>query len=517
MKKVITGNELKDKMNEAINLLCDTVKTTLGPKGNNIIINHSTFSPFITNDGVTIAENIESDDIVINTILELAKESSIKTNEIVGDGTTTTLVLLKSIFNEGMNLINEGINPIILKQELNTALKEIVNELNNMRIKPTKKDLFNIATTSSNDTEIGKIITNTFLKVKNINSINIKETDKNYTNIKYNKGYYFETNLSSLYYFKDKNEIIINNPYILIFNSYLDDLNILSPFINEIINNKKELIIIANDYSNEFTNEIISYYLDNIVNIYLFKTPEYGINSLIFLNDISLISNTTIINNHNDLNNVLLGKVKYIKLNKDYTAINFDKNDKINELIKNIKKDLKNNNNVIDKEFNIKRLSMFSSLTAEIEVGANTKTERREIKMRYDDALCAINTATSGIVLGSGIPLLKISNSLFIKNNGYKILKTSLTKPFEQILKNAGLNIENILNIIKENNYNILYNIKNEQFENIKETTVIDPVNVIINSLTNAVSIASMLLTTSSLIINEHKNNINKISDFNEL
>lgn len=516
MKKVVTGNKLKNKMSDAINILCDTVKTTLGPKGNNIIVSHSTFSPFITNDGVTIAQNIESDDIVINTILELAKEASIKTNEVVGDGTTTTLVLLQNIFNEGMKLVDNGINPIILKKELNIALKEIISELNKMSIKPTKKDLLNIATTSSNDNEIGKIITDTYLKVKNINSISIKESDNNYTSISFNKGYYFDTNLASLYYFKDSNEININNPYILVFNTYLDDLNILSDIVNEIIDNKKELIIIAKDYNDDLINQVISLYLDDVAKIYLFKTPEYGINSLIFLNDISLISNTSIINNFDEVNNVKLGKVNSIKINKEQSIIDFVKNDKINELVNVIKKEL-NDNSVIDYDFNNKRLSMFTSCTATIEVGANTKTERREMKMRYDDALCAINTAVFGIVLGSGIPFLKISENLNIKNNGYKILKQSLSKPFEQILINSGLNNEEILKYIKNYNYNVLYNVKNEEFENIKDTNVLDPVKVIISSLTNAVSIASMLLTTSSLIINEYKNNLNKVNDFNEL
>lgn len=517
MKRVISGNELKNKMCEAINLLCDTVKTTLGPKGNNIIIDHSVFSPFITNDGVTIAKNIESDDIVINTILELAKEASIKTNDTVGDGTTTTLVLLQSIFNEGIKVINNGINPIILKNELNIALESIIQELNTMSIKPTKKDLLNIATTSSNDDNIGKIITDTFFKVKNINSININEYDNNYSSVIFNKGYYFDTELASLYYFKDNNEININNPYILVFNTFLDDLNIISSIVNDIIVNKKDLILIANDYSDYFINEVISMYMNNLANIYLFKTPEYGINSLIFLNDISLISNTTVINNINDLNNVTIGIINNIKINKEKTYIDFNKSNKINELIKNIKKELNNKNNIIDYDFNNKRLSMLSNITANILVGANTITERRELKMRYDDALCAINTSTTGIVLGSGIPFLKISDNLSIKNNGYKILKISLSKIIEQILNNSGIEINNILDNIRKNNYTVLYNVKNEKFENINNTTIIDPINVIISSLTNAVSIASMLLTTSSLVINECNNSLNKSNDFNEL
>ena len=504
MKKVINNETLKNKMKEAINLLCGTVKTTLGPKGNNVIINHSTFTPFITNDGVTIAENIESEDKIINTILTLAKEASIKTNEEVGDGTTTTLVLLESIFNEGLKLINNNINPIILKKELNDSLNEVIKELKILSKKPTKKDLLNITTTSSNSKYIGKIITDTYLKVKNIESITIKEQNIKDTKIIFNKGYSFECNLATFYYFKNKNEIKLNNPYIILTNSYIDNLENISNIINEIINNNKNLIIFAHDFSDDVVNQIISLYMDNIANIYLFKTPEYGINELIFLDDISIISNSE------KINNIKLGKINSIIFNKEIATISFNKTNKINELIKNIKKDL---NNSLDKDFNQKRLNMLISALAEIQVGGNTTLERRELVMRYTDALHAINSAKDGIMLGSGIPYLKISNKLKIKTNLDKIIKKALTKPFEQILINSGLNKDIIIKEIKNNDYNILYNTKTNNYEKLENTNIIDSLNVLSTSLTNAVSIASMLLTTTSLVINEYENNLNKINE----
>lgn len=503
MKKVINYEELKEKMNIAIKMLCGTVKTTLGPKGNNVIINNSTFSPFITNDGVTIAENIESNDVVINTILNLLKEASIKTDETVGDGTTTTLVLLESIFEEGEKLINQGINPIILKKELDDSLKIIINELKKESIKPTKKDLLNIATTSSNSKYIGKIVTDTFFKVKNINSINIKEYDIKESKVKYTKGYLFESNLAHYYYFKDKNEIKLDNPYIILSDNYLDNLENISDIINEIVNNKKDLIIISKDYSENVINEVISLYIDNIANIYLFKTPEYSVNELIFLNDVSIISNAK------NINNIKLGKIKNITFNKEKAIISFDKNDKINELIHNIK----NDKNPIDKDFNIKRLSMLTNSLAEIQVGGNSSLERRELAMRYIDSLHAINSAKNGILLGSGIPFLKISNYMSINNYGDKILKTALIKPFEQILFNSGLDKNTILDKIKNNNFNILFNIKTNNYETIEDKIIIDSLDVLINSLTNAVSIASMLLTTNSLVINEYENKLNKLNE----
>jgi len=503
MKKVINYEELKNKMNIAVKMLCNPVKNTLGPKGNNVIINNSTFSPFITNDGVTIAENIESDDIVVNTVLTLLKEASIKTDETVGDGTTTTIVLLESIFDEELKLIDQGVNPIILKQELDVSLNKIINELKKESIKPTKKDLLNIATTSSNSKIIGKIITDTYLKVKNINSINIKEYDIKETKIKYTKGYSFESNLAHYYYFKDKNEIVLDNPYIVLNDNYFDNLESISNIINEIINKKKDFIIISKGYSEDIINQVISLYIDDIAKIYLFKTPEYGVNELIFLNDISIISNAK------NINNIKLGKIKNITFNKENAIISFDKNDKINELIHNIK----NDKNPIDKDFNIKRLSMLTNSLAEIQVGGNSSLERRELVMRYTDALHAIDSAKNGILLGSGIPFLKISNSMIIDNNGDKILKTALIKPFEQIIFNSGLDKNIILENIKNNNFNLLYNIKTSKYENIENKTILDSLEVLINSLTNAVSISSMLLTTSNLVINEYENKLNKINE----
>ena len=503
MKKVINYEELKEKMNIAVNMLCNTVKTTLGPKGNNVIISNCNFSPFITNDGVTIAENIESEDVVINTVLTLLKESSIKTDEKVGDGTTTTIVLLESIFNEGMNLINQGRNPIILKKDLDESLKKIINELKKESIKPTKKDLLNIATTSSNSKKAGKLITDTYLKVKDINSISIKEYDIKDTVVKYTKGYTFESNLAHYYYFKDKNEIILNDSYLILSDKYMDTLDNISDIINEVINNKKDIIIISKDYSDEIINQVVSLFMDNIANIYLFKTPEYGVNELILLNDLSVISNAK------KINDIKLGKIKTITLNKEQATITFNKTDKINELIKNIKKD----KNPMDKDFNKKRLSMLTNQLAEIQVGGNSTLERRELVMRYIDSLNAINSAKNGILLGSGIPFLKVSNYIKINNDGDKILKIALIKPFEQILINSGLDKKNILDNVINNNFNILFNIKTNSYETFETRTIIDSLDVLINSLTNAVSIASMLLTTNSLVINEYENKLNKINE----
>ncbi len=515
MKKVISNDELYIKMKEAINLLCNTVKITLGPKGNNVIIDHSSFSPFITNDGVTIAENIESDDEVINTILSLAKEASIKTNENVGDGTTTTLVLLQGIFNEGLNLIKNGKNPIILKKELYESLNKIIDKLNNISKKPKNRDLLNIAITSSNDIEIGTNIYKAYIKTKNINAIKIKESNNTKTNIEFLKGYSFETILASNYFINENNKINYYNSYILIINNILNNIEQIADILNLIIKNNNNLVIIANDYNDDLVNDIVSLYLSNKIKICLLKSPEYGNKQKNILKDISIITNATIIEERKITINDL-GIIKNITINNTFTTLSFKSNEKINNEIKNIikEKDILESN--IDLEFYDKRIAMLSTCIATINIGAITTTESREKKMRYDDALYAINAASKGILPGSGISLLKISEELNINNDADKIFKNILILPIKQILKNAGLN-NDIINIIKENNFNLIYNIYLDSYEKINETSIIDPTLVVINSIKNATSIASMLLTTKNLIINEYKNNVNLINDFKEL
>ena len=513
MKKIIYGNELYEKMNEAINLLCNTVKITLGPKGNNVIIDHSSFSPFITNDGVTIAENIESEDEIINTILTLAKEASIKTNDIVGDGTTTTLVLLEGIFNEGLKLIKEGYNPIILKKELNTYLDKLIIELENISHIPTNNDLYNVAQTSSNDNLIAKNIYDAYIKTKNINAINIKEIDSNTSHIEYLNGYRFETVLASNYFLNEQNTIEYNNSNILIINNKLENIESIAEILNEVIKKNESLIIISDDYNDDVVNDLVSLYLSNEIKICLLKTPSYGHKAHEILKDISVITNSNIIKtDYITLND--LGKVNNIVISNEEVIISFDYNDNIKKLIKEIKS---NNENEIEKNFNDLRISMLSTTVANILVGATTTTERRELKMRYIDALHAIDISTKGILPGAGIALLKLRSNIKLESDIDKLFYNVLYLPFKQILINSGLNDKEIYDNIKKNNFNKLYNINKSNYENINDTLVIDPTFVVLNALKNAVSISSMLLTTSHLIINEYKNNLNKISDYNEM
>lgn len=424
MKKVIRDHELREKMLEAIDLLCDTVATTLGPKGCNAIIDHSAFSPFITNDGVTIAQNIESEDEVINTILELAKESSIKTNEIVGNGTTTTLVLLQSIFKNGMKLIESGYNPLVLKRELNDTLKNIVAKIEDEAIKPTDRQLTYIASTSANDKEIGTTISDAYFKVRNKDAIKIRENETDETEVIYRKGYTIETLLASPYYFQNNKDITIFNPYILLLNDTIYDLNTLASILNEMANSNNELLVIADDYGDSLVNEVMSLYFSNKIKVYLLKNPSFGLNRLTILKHISSLSNAPICDSSTNLNFSNLGQVKSVNISPSISTFSFDQSENIDDI-------------------------KLTTGIVEIKVGAQTETERREKKMRYDDAISAISSSIDGIVLGGGVTLYKIGETMDIKSNGDKILNEALSIPFRKILINAGEDIQKNLDILK--------------------------------------------------------------------
>ena len=508
MKKVITGKELYDCEEKAIALLCGTVKKTLGPRGSNAIIDHSLMNPFITNDGVTIARNIESEDERINTILTLAKEASIKTDETVGDGTTTTLVLLESLFKSGLAKIKDGLNPHLLKNELDEALENIIEEIKKESKIPTEENYYNIASIAASNKNIGKLITRIYLKVGSAIKIEESKTSETYTKII--NGYSFEPLLASPYFFNNTNEIIYKNSLILIMLKEVNEMGEISEIINYTIEKRIPLVILATDYTEEVINEVLSLNLSKITNVTLLKLPEYGLHQMEVLKDLEIISNAKIAKSSDELSLNNLGKCEEIKITKELATINNNLQSKvIKRYINNLKEKISTIDDDFELEFQSNRLSKLTNGIGIIYVGATTTTEAREKKMRFDDAFCALNCAANGIIPGSGLILLKIKENLETKNNGSIILKEALDKPFMQILENVGINPSNIYNKIKASDFNIIYNVFENKFETISKTKVIDPTTVVITSLKNAVSIAGMLLTTTSLIINEQQESIN--------
>lgn len=516
MKKIISGKELRDKINEAINLLCNPVKETLGPKGNNVIIDHSNFMPFITNDGVTIAQNIENDDPILGSIIEIAKEASIKTNDNVGDGTTTTLVLMQSLINLGQKYIDDGVNSLVLKKKLNLELNDVLRKLEEMKIAPTKEMLKNIATISANDEGIGSLVSEVVENIDNKSAIIIKENFNNDICVKYIKGYTCPISHPSEYYFQTSKSFTFNDAYILIVNDILSEVENISSILNEVIINKKSLVIIAKDFDQYFVNEIMSLNFEKKINCFMILISECGLKERIIQKDIEIIANCTIAENSNHITGDNVGVIKSFYIDRETIRIDFMSNKKIDNYILKIDEELKNKDE-FELDFYQKRKAMFTKGIAEITIGAPTKTESHEKRMRLDDALFSAYASKNGILIGGGISLLRIANEL--KENDYEsiIWKETLMQPFRQIIQNAGLSVEEIEETIKKSNYSKIYNVYSDCYENISETHIVDAYEVVANSLINACSIAVMLLTTNSLVINEYQNNINKSGEYTEV
>lgn len=505
MKEVVFGEELKKLMVDAINLLCDAVGSTLGPSGNNVLINNDETSPFITNDGVTIANAISSNDKKINTILEIIKEASLKTNEVVGDGTTTTLVLLKSIFNNGLKEIENGKKAIELKRELNITLNKIIDELNKLSRIPNEVDLNAISTISTEDRELGLFLSELFKIMKSKYAIKLSEGNIENTYYEIKKGYNLEIDNIPNIYFQNSKEIVLHDVYVLLLRGYLDNLEVIADIINEGLNRNKNILILAEDYSDMILEQVILYYLQMNKNIYLFKLPDYASRKEAIIKDIVSLTNSSIKNIGYD--NIYFDNLGYINefiISKDEITIvnDIDINDRLNE----IKDEFNNSYDDYEKEFLANRISKLENGMATIYVGGKTKTEIKEKLMRLEDGLCALEVAKDGVLVGEGISLLKVSKSLKNETIGDKIMIESLKVPFNKIMENAIGNYDNISKEIEKANYEKIYNFDSNELEDINNTSIIDPTKVTIETLKNAVSIASMLLTTNYLVISENIN-----------
>ncbi len=510
MKQVVQKEELKKKMKEAITLLCDAVSSTLGPTGNNILINNSKVSPFITNDGVTIATNIESEDKIINTILEIAKEASLKTNELVGDGTTSTLVLLKSIFLEGLKCIEEGKNPILLKQEMKKTVENIKKEIKKLSKIPHEEDLKNIAKISANDQEISEITWKVFQKVKRKSAIRILESPTNKTFYEINKGYQLETNSLPDYFLENKKEMIIKHPKIILIKDQLYTLEQISQFINENISRNQKMVVIGENFEESVKQEIYIYNKEQTSKIYFIEIPNYASRTRDIMEDIEILTHAKQIDLRfkQSMRWESIGELDEIILRKEEAVLSTKKNEKkVQERICLLEKEIENCTEDYQLEFLEERLAKFDMGIANIYVGGTTKTEKRERKMRFEDCVCAVETAKKGVVPGEGLVYLMIPSFQEEKEASTQILKKAMEQPFLKIMENAGEDGIKRKQEIANKNYEVIYNLEKKVMEKTSITNVIDPTEVVITALENAVSIASMLLTTQYLVINEWEPN----------
>ncbi len=517
MKKVMTGLSLQEKMLESVDYLVDIVKTTLGPQGRNVLIDHSMFSPFVTNDGATIAQNIESEDAVINTILEITKEASLKTDEIVGDGTTTTLVLLQSLFHSCLKQIQAGKSPMILKKEMNHDLQVLIDKLARDKSVPNQKHLLSIARIAAKDEEIGTMVASVFERVKHQNAITIKEVSNTTLKVLYLTGYQCAIELASDYFLREQKSLSLSQAHVLIVQDLVSDLEPLHFILNDCMADQKSLVLLAHDFDEQVVKEMVSLNLEKSLTCVLFKVADYGLHQRKIEKDLEVLTNAKIVLDYPSLSLENLGRIEEITFTQNEAILKFEKTPKINHYFSLLKEESKNLKSDFEIDFYQKRMAMIQNGLAEIWVGAPTKTEGHEKKMRIMDALGAINSANEGVLLGGGVALIKVAHELEGLSPVSITFKEALEAPFKQILLNAGLDVSSIQKEIENSNFEKVYNVNLEKMEEKESTTVLDPFSVLVNSLIHATSIATMLFTTSSLVINEHDNHLNKTNEYTEI
>lgn len=529
-KDILHGFEGIKKLEAGVNKLADAVKITLGPKGRNVVLERKFSTPLITNDGVTIAKEIELSDPFENMGASLVKEVSIKTNELAGDGTTTACVLAQSIIKEGIKNCTAGANPIILKRGIQKATQKVVDLLKEMSI-PVKesKEIFQIASISAGDEEIGQLISQAFDKVGKDGVITVEEGKTLKSELKVVEGMQFKKGYVSPYMITDNEKMVANlsNAFVLITDKKINNIQEILPVLEQ-TSSQGPLLIIADDYETEVINTLVVNKLHGILNVVAVKAPAYADRKKAFLEDIAVLTGGTNISeelnfNLKDVRIEHLGKANLVRVTKDSTTISEGHGDKakIEERIKTIKAQIALTDSDFNKEELADRLAKLTGGVAVICVGSATEVEMQEKKLRIEDAISATKSAVEeGIVAGGGTALLSCYNALEknIKNlknderTGAEIILKCLKTPILQIAENAGLEGGVIVNNIlkgQTRNKNYGFNALNNTYCDMIKMGIIDPTKVTRCALQNASSVASTLLTTNCLVCentNDKKN-----------
>lgn len=518
-KEIKFGEDARKKMLNGVNILADTVKATLGPKGRNVVLDKSFGAPLITNDGVTIAKEIELEDPYENVGARLVKEVAIKTNDIAGDGTTTATVLAQSIIKEGVKNVAAGGDTMAIKRGIDKAvgaavegLKEISSEING------KEDIARVASISANNQEIGELIADAMEKVSKDGVITIEESKTASTGLNVVEGMQFDKGYISPYFVTDtdKMEAIMENPYILITDKKISNIQEILPLLEGLMQASGKLVIIADDIESEALSTLVLNKLRGVLNVVAVKAPGFGDRRKEMLEDIAVLTGGEVITSDlglelKDTTIEQLGRAKQVKIQKENTIIVDGAGDKeaLASRIKQIRTALEDTTSEFDKEKLQERLAKIAGGVAVIEVGAATEVEMKEKKLRIEDALSATKAAVEeGIVAGGGTALVnvapkveKVIESLDGDEKlGAKIVLRALEEPVRQIAANAGLEGAVILEKIKSSKVGIGFNAAKEEYVDMKKEGIVDPTKVTRSALQNAASIASMILTTESVV-----------------
>ena len=521
-KEIIYGEDARKKLLEGVNKLADTVKVTLGPKGRNVVLDKSFGAPLITNDGVTIAKEIELEDPFENMGASLVKEVSTKTNDVAGDGTTTATVLAQVMLKEGVKNVAAGGDVLSIKKGMDKATNVAVENLKKISSPIAgKEDIARVASISANNEEIGKLIADAMEKVSKDGVITIEEAKTSTTEVSVVEGMQFDKGYVSPYMVTDtdKMEAVMDNPYILITDRKISNIQEILPILEELSEQGGKLVIIADDFENEVLSTLILNKLRGILNVVGVKAPGFGENRKEVLEDIAILTGGEVITSElglelKDARLEQLGRAKQVKCSKEDTIIvdGIGNKTEIEARINQIKNNIEETKSSYDKEKLQERLAKLAGGVAVIQVGAATEVEMKEKKLRIEDALSATKAAIEeGILPGGGtayvnvIPEVeKILNEVSEDERiGVKIILKALEEPIKQIATNAGLEGAVILDKVKNSKPGVGFDAAKEEYVDMKKTGIVDPTKVTRSALQNAESVASMILTTESVITNK--------------
>ncbi len=520
-KEIKFGADARAALEAGVDKLADTVKVTLGPKGRNVVLDKSFGAPLITNDGVTIAKDIELEDGFENMGAQLVKEVATKTNDVAGDGTTTATVLAQAMVNEGMKNLAAGANPIILRKGMKKACDCAVESIASMSSKVTGKDqIARVAAISAGDDSVGEMVADAMEKVSNDGVITIEESKTMHTELDLVEGMQFDRGYVSAYMCTDmdKMEANLDNPYILITDKKISNIQEILPLLEEIVQSGAKLLIIAEDVEGEALTTLVINRLRGTFNVVAVKAPGYGDRRKAMLEDIAILTGGTVISDEVglDLKETTLdqlGRAKSVKVQKENTVIvdGAGDQDAISARIAQIKAQIEETTSDFDREKLQERLAKLAGGVAVVRVGAATETEMQEAKLRMEDALAATRAAVEeGIISGGGSAYIHASKEVAKlaaglegdEKTGANIILKALEAPLFTIAYNAGLEGAVIINKVRESEPGVGFNALTEEYVDMVQAGIVDPAKVTRSALQNATSVASTLLTTESVVSN---------------
>ena len=519
-KEIRFSEEARKSLETGVNKLADTVKVTLGPKGRNVILQKSFGAPLITNDGVTIAKEIELEDAYESMGAELVKEVATKTNDIAGDGTTTATVLTQAIVREGLKNVAAGSNPILLRKGINKAVEIAVSTLKaNSQTVQNKESIAQVATISAGDEVIGQLIADAMDKVGKDGVITVEESNTLDTALKTVEGMQFDRGYVSAYMSTDieKMEAVLQDPYILITDRKISSIQDILPLLEQIVQQGRKLMIIAEDVDGEALSTLVVNKLRGTFEVVAVKAPGFGDRRKEMLQDIAILTGGQVISEElgfdiKETTLEQLGKAGSVKVTKDNTTIvdGVGEQSEIAKRVDQIKAQIEETTSEFDKEKLQERLAKLSGGVAVIEVGAATETELKEKKLRIEDALNATRAAVEeGIVAGGGTALIEamiavekdIDKDVAEEKTGMQIVAKALQEPLKQIATNAGLEGAVIVENVKKSSANEGFDALHEKYVNMIDKGIIDPTKVTRSALQNAASIAAIMLTTEAAVV----------------